>query len=132
MIKTWHEQHEEALTSAQKIADALSAFIGSWRFIIAQVVLMSVWFTINIIAYYVRWDPYPFVLLNLLFSIQAAFTGPVIMMSQNRQSQRDRLHAKADYEVNLAAKKEIEDLQISLARIENTKLDEILTLLKKS
>lgn len=85
---------------------------------------------LNIVAYIGQWDPYPFILLNLLFSTQAAYAAPIIMMAQNRQSERDRHQALADYETNLAAKSEIESLQLELTRIENDKLDKIILLLE--
>lgn len=105
--------------------------MGSWHFIIGQSVLIFIWIAINLTAYINHWDPYPFILLNLLFSTQAAYAAPIIMMSQNRQGERDRVQARDDYETNLAAKKEIEELQKALARIEDEKLDKIIKLLKK-
>lgn len=78
-----------------------------------------------------HWDPYPFILLNLLFSTQAAYAAPIIMMAQNRQADRDRIQAKADYETNLRAKEEIEEIQQKLAKIEIEKLDKIIMLLEK-
>ena len=80
----------------------------------------------NIYGAWQHWDPYPFILLNLLFSVQAAYTAPIIMMAQNRQSERDRVHAEADFKVNREAKQEIEDLQLMLSRIEQKQLREIL------
>jgi len=76
-----------------------------------------------------HWDVYPFILLNLLFSTQAAYAAPIIMMSQNRQSERDRMHAEADYKTNLDAKLEIEALSIMLKTLEVEKLDKIITML---
>ena len=76
-----------------------------------------------------HWDVYPFILLNLLFSTQAAYAAPIIMMSQNRQSDRDRMHAEADYKTNLDAKHEIEALSIMLKTLEVEKLDKIITML---
>lgn len=105
--------------------------MGSWRFIIIQTVVILVWVGINLIAYLFRWDPYPFILLNLLFSIQSAYAAPIIMMAQNRQSARDRIQAYDDYKTNLEAKCEIEELQIGLNRIETDKLDKIITLLQE-
>jgi uncharacterized membrane protein len=86
--------------------------------------------TANIAGYIYRWDPYPFILLNLLFSTQAAYAAPIIMMSQNRQNERDRLHAEEDFATNVRAKKEIEELQKALARIESDKLDKIIRILE--
>ena len=76
-----------------------------------------------------HWDVYPFILLNLVFSTQAAYAAPIIMMSQNRQSERDRMHAEADYKTNLDAKLEIEALSIMLKTLEVEKLDKIITML---
>ena len=82
--------------------------------------------TFNVIAIVNHWDPYPFILLNLLFSTQAAYAAPIIMMSQNRQNDRDRIQALEDFRTNVGAKEEIEELQKAIARIENEKLGEIM------
>lgn len=95
-------------TPGQRLADRVAATIGSWRFIILQSSAIAVWMTGNVLAGQGAWDPYPFILLNLLLSFQAAYTAPAIMMSQNRQSEQDRLHAENDYEVNVKAELEIE------------------------
>lgn len=129
--KTWHEKHRASMTFGQRIADGLANGMGSWGFIIIQTFIVLLWMTFNIIAYVSHWDPYPFILLNLLFSTQAAYAAPIIMMSQNRQSERDRHQAEEDYQTNLKAKMEIEQLQQELARIENNKLDRIIELLEK-
>ncbi|HCC84869.1 MAG TPA: hypothetical protein DEP87_04265 [Candidatus Pacebacteria bacterium] len=128
--RSWHQKHFETLTPTQKLADYVAAIIGSWSFIIFQTGLILIWIFLNVTAYIQHWDPYPFVLLNLLFSVQAAYAAPIIMMAQNRQSERDRIQATEDYNTNVTAKKEIEELQKSLARIETEKLDEILKRLK--
>ena len=130
-IRTWHHKHVESLSNAERIADRVAAVMGSWTFIIAQTVIVALWVLLNIIGYFSHWDPYPFILLNLLFSTQAAYAAPVIMMSQNRQSQRDREQAQADYDTNVKAKEEIEALQRHLSQIEDTKLDKIIELLEK-
>lgn len=82
------------------------------------------------IAFFSHWDPFPFILLNLLFSVQSAYAAPIIMMAQNRQSARDRIQAYDDYRTNVEAKEEIEELQIRLSRIETDKLDKIITMLQ--
>jgi uncharacterized membrane protein len=105
--------------------------MGSWAFIIVQTVMILFWICLNLTAWVNHWDPYPFILLNLLFSTQAAYAAPIIMMAQNRQSQRDRIQAKSDFDTNKAAKREIEELQKSLSRIENEKLNKILEILEK-
>ncbi len=86
---------------------------------------------LNIIGWINHWDPYPYILLNLLFSTQAAYAAPIIMMAQNRQSQRDRANAEADYRTNIEAKNEIEELQRRLNSIEVDKLDAILAILRE-
>jgi len=82
------------------------------------------------IAFFYHWDAYPFILLNLLFSTQAAYAAPIIMMSQNRQNDRDRLHAEEDYKTNVDAKKEIEALSILLKSLEVEKLDKIILMIE--
>jgi uncharacterized membrane protein len=97
-----------APTPGQRLADAVAATIGSWRFIIIQSTAIVLWITGNVLTGRNAWDPYPFILLNLLLSFQAAYTAPAIMMSQNRQSELDRRHAENDYEINVKAELEIE------------------------
>jgi hypothetical protein len=104
--------------------------MGSWKFIVAQTIIVFVWVIVNLYVWIYRWDPYPFILLNLLFSTQAAYAAPIIMMSQNRQSQRDREHAEQDYIVNKQSKKEIEEIKHKLDSIDQNKLDKIIELLK--
>ena len=130
-MATWHQKHKETLTLGEKFSDLVATGMGSWTFIIIQTIIVLVWMTLNVIAFIQHWDPYPFILLNLLFSTQAAYAAPIIMMAQNRQSERDRHHAEADYETNKKAKEEIEMLQINLSRIEVDKLDRIIALLDK-
>lgn len=124
--KNWHQKHKDQLGASQRIADGVANLIGSWRFIIIQSLIVLAWVVLNLVAFVEHWDPYPFILLNLLFSTQAAYAAPIIMMAQNRQAERDRHQAEADYETNLRAKKEIEDVQKQLARIEIEKLDKII------
>ena len=83
-----------------RVADRVAAVMGSWRFIIIQSLLLAVWVVLTIVAYSRHWDPYPFILLNLMLSFQAAYAAPIIMMSQNRQVAIDRADARNDYEVN--------------------------------
>ncbi len=96
------------LTRGQKIADAVASTMGSWKFIIVQSILLFIWIILNITAYVKQWDPYPFILLNLALSFQAAYAAPFIMMSQNRQQDIDRKAADNDYKINVKAELEIE------------------------
>ena len=127
----WHQKHEQSLSFGDRLSDAVANGMGSWNFIIWQTIIVIIWMTLNVIGFIRHWDPYPFILLNLIFSTQAAYAAPIIMMAQNRQSQRDRLQADSDYQTNLEAKKEIEVLQQHLSKIETDKLDMIITLLKE-
>ena len=129
--KTWLDKHRESLTFGQRIADSVANSMGSWAFIIGQTIFVIIWMTLNIIGFIRHWDVYPFILLNLIFSTQAAYAAPIIMMAQNRQSERDRLQAQEDYDTNVAAKKEIEALTIMLKNIEIDKLDKIIQILNE-
>lgn len=129
--KNWHEKDLDTRTWGERLADQVAEGMGSWKFIIIQTLVVAAWMTGNVIGVVYHWDPFPFILLNLLFSTQAAYAAPIIMMSQNRQADRDRAQATADYETNVRAKEEIEELQERLARIEDQKLDEILRILKQ-
>jgi uncharacterized membrane protein len=105
--------------------------MGSWRFIIWQTIIVAIWMILNVLAYVHHWDEYPFILLNLVFSTQAAYAAPIIMMAQNRQNERDRAQADSDFRTNKEAKIEIEELQKKLSAIELEKIDRILVLLEK-
>ena len=127
----WHQSHLKDSTVGEHVSDIVVAAMGSWKFIIMQSALIIVWITLNVAGWAWHWDPYPFILLNLVFSTQAFYAAPIIMMSQNRQADRDRAQATADYHTNLAAKEEIEQVLARLNRIELDKLDRIITLLEK-
>ena len=96
------------LTLGQQVADQVAVTMGSWPFIIIQSVVLMIWIILNVTAYIARWDPYPFILLNLALSFQAAYAAPVIMMSQNLQQDIDRREAASDYRINVKAELEIE------------------------
>jgi uncharacterized membrane protein len=98
---------DQQLSFGQRTADRVAALLGSWPFIIVQSVLLVAWAIVNVVAWSYHWDPYPFILMNLFLSLQAAYTAPVILMSQNREVQRDRLEAHNDYELNQKAEEEI-------------------------
>jgi uncharacterized membrane protein len=131
-LKSWHVVHAENSSMGERIADHVAAFIGSWTFIIIQSAIFAVWVVINTLwlfsAY--QFDPYPFILFNLFMSAEAAYSSPLILMSQNRQTERDRAQAQHDYETNVAAKEEIETILRELGRLEQEKLDKILAALQ--
>jgi uncharacterized membrane protein len=109
---------EERMTVGQRVADKVADTIGSWPFIIIQTIILTIWIIINVTAWINRWDPYPFILLNLMLSFQAAYSGPVIMMSQNRQAAKDRLAAEIDHQVNTKAELEINNLMRRIDELE--------------
>jgi len=127
--KTWHDKHKASLTFGQRLADNVASGMGSWLFIIIQTFLVVIWMGLNVIGFLYHWDAYPFILLNLVFSTQAAYAAPIIMMAQNRQNARDRIQAQDDYQTNVDAKLEIEALQKQLNKMEVDKLDKILQIL---
>jgi len=129
--KNWHARHRAQLTFGQRIADTVAATMGSWSFIIIQSVILTIWIILNVVAWIGHWDPYPFILLNLALSFQAAYAAPFIMISQNRQADRDRHQAEEDFRTNVEAEQRIEELQRRLADIEVNKLDKIIDLLDK-
>jgi len=129
--KNWYQRHIDSMNFGQRLADSVAAGMGSWRFIIIQTLIVALWMALNVVAFIDHWDPYPYILLNLLFSTQAAYAAPIIMMAQNRQNERDRAQANEDFRTNVEAKKEIEELQLRLNAIEVDKLDRILALLEK-
>lgn len=127
----WHQKHIETLGFGSRLADSVAKGMGSWRFIIFQTILVVLWMGLNVVGFFYHWDVYPFILLNLLFSTQAAYAAPIIMMSQNRQSERDRLQAQADYQTNIEAKEEIEALTLILNKLDVEKLDKIIAMLEE-
>jgi len=100
----------------EEVADGITSEIGSWRFLIVQTIAVVLWVSINAAGLVFRWDPYPFVLLNLLFSVQAAYTGPILLLSQNRSAERDRIMAEHDYATNEKSEQLIESLLSELLR----------------
>ena len=105
------EQYESNLTFGQRLSDHIARFGGSWRFIILFGGILFAWVLINSIALFIRpFDPYPYIFLNLILSCLAAIQAPIIMMSQNRQEEKDRLRVMHDYQVNLKAELEIRQL----------------------
>ena len=110
---------ERELSFADRLSDKIAEFGGSWKFIITFLGFMGIWMILNVVLYHDRgFDPYPFILLNLILSCIAALQAPVIMMSQNRQDEKDRFRSEHDYQVNLAA-----ELQI---RLLHEKLDHLM------
>lgn len=114
--------HHDEATFGERIADAAASGIGSWRFLIVQTVLVLAWLFFNIYGFIHRWDPFPFILLNLLFSVQAAYTGPVLLLAGNRQAQKDRL--TLEHAAHEADKADEQNVQILQAIEKNTEITE--------
>ncbi len=113
-----NEEEEERLTFGQRLADRVATFGGSWTFILLFGGFLLTWMGVNAILLAQRaFDPYPFILLNLALSALAALQAPVIMMSQNRQSTKDRLQADLDYQINLKAELEVAQLHGKIDRV---------------
>ncbi len=119
------------LSFGDRIADGVASTMGSWPFIITQSIILIGWMILNITAYMHHWDPYPFILLNLALSFQAAYAAPFIMMSQNRQAALDRRDAQHDYDVNIKAELEIELLHQKIDQLRATEVQELIDLIKK-
>jgi uncharacterized membrane protein len=121
---------DEKMTFGERIADHVARFGGSWTFIIAFGVVLTVYTLINIFLGRSAWDPYPFILLNLFLSMLAAIQAPVIMMSQNRQDTKDRVRSELDFDVNRRAESEIQGLSRKLNLVAE-KIDDIEVLLRE-
>jgi uncharacterized membrane protein len=124
-------EFEKKLTVGQRLADRVAAFGGSWTFIIIFAAILLSWIALNtfILARHgASFDPYPYILLNLFLSMLAAAQAPVILMSQNRQSVKDRLDAAHDYEVNLKAELEILSLHDKIDELREMKWTELITM----
>jgi uncharacterized membrane protein len=105
-----NELADEQNTVGQKIADKVASNMGSWRFIIIQSTILVAWIVLNSVAWINHWDSYPYILLNLALSFEAAYAAPIIMMSQNRQAQKDRIMAESDYRCNTKGEEETRNL----------------------
>lgn len=116
-----HHEHDikHHLTFGQKSADKVAKVAGSWTFIIVFGIFMVIWIIINVYMLIYKWDPYPFILLNFVLSTLAALQAPVILMSQNRGAERDRIRAERDFLINKKAEKEIQNMQSDLDEIKD-------------
>ncbi len=107
IIRNVNDLYNEKLSMGQRAADRVAQIVGSWKFIIIQTLILAVWAMLNVTAWVYHWDPYPFILMNLFLSLQAAYTAPALMMSQNRLSEKDRIDAHNDYQLNIKAEHEV-------------------------
>ena len=125
------EPPEVPVSAGARAADRVAAIIGSWRFIGIQSAILGVWIVLNAIGWRERWDPYPFILLNLMLSFQAAYSAPIIMMSQNRQAEKDRIAAAADYQVNTIAESQILEMFGRLDHLGTEQWEELLDIQRR-
>jgi uncharacterized membrane protein len=95
-----NQHRHDQRSRGERLADRVTAVFGSWMFIVVQSIIVALWIGLNLLAVVHRWDPYPFILLNLVFSTQAAYAAPLILLSQNRQADTDRIKAEHDYRIN--------------------------------
>jgi len=129
-MRNANEVIEEKSTFSERVADSMVQFGGSWGFIIGFLILSSIYTAINVGLRRAAWDPYPFILLNLILSLLAAIQAPVIMMSQNRQDRKDRVRSELDYAVNRRAESEIQGLARKLHLL-GEKIDDVEDLVRK-
>ena len=127
-IRNINEVLAEHRTLGPRSADFVARHMGSWHFILFQATLLLLWLIVNSLAWLHDWDPYPFILLNLVLSFQAAFAAPIIMMSQNRQAVHDRLSAEQDYAVNRLAELEVVAIQEQLDMLAGRQWDALVAL----
>lgn len=97
--------HIDEATFGERLADRVASVMGSWRFLIIQSIIIAAWVVLNVVGFISHWDPYPFILLNLCFSLQAAYTGPILLVAGNRQAQLDRLRLEHTAEVEDASER---------------------------
>ena len=123
--------HEQQLTFAQRVSDKLADVAGSWGFIFGFGIVLAIWVLLNTTALIHHWDKYPYILLNLFLSMLAAIQAPVIMMSQNREEDRDRLRAEHDYEINVKAEIEIQQIHQKLDELRQSQWNDLLAIQKQ-
>jgi len=129
------QQIKQLADFGDRVADRVTAAIGSWPFIIIQSSLLALWVVLNVLAVVNHWDPYPFILLNLMLSFQAAYTGPIVMMSQNRAAEKSEVRSQLDYETNVQAERENTIIMETLSRIadkQGVKIDDLMNQMKET
>lgn len=121
----------EQLTRGQRLADKLANQVGSWKFLICQSSILAGWVGMNLAPGVPHWDESPFIMLNLVFSFASAYTAPIVLMSQNRQSDTDRRNAEIDHQVNIRASQNIELLHQKLDELHSQKVNELTQIIKE-
>ncbi len=106
-VRNTNEIFEGKRSASVRASDRFASVVGSWKFIIIQTIILVMWVILNVTAWLYHWDPYPFILMNLVLSLQAAYATPIIMMSQNRLAERDRIEAHNDFLLNVKSEEEV-------------------------
>jgi uncharacterized membrane protein len=124
--KSLPEIPKEKGTFGERAADRVTGFAGSWKFIIILIAIIVAWITLNVVGIFLVWDPWPFIMLNLVLSCIAAMQAPIILMSQNRQAERDRLSQRYDYLVDRKTSRDVQEIakQLNSIKYKLDKLDE--------
>ena len=117
MAKNFYDVEKEIRTYEQKLSDRLTNFMGSWTFVILFGLFCFTWVGANIYGWVNQWDPYPFIFLNLTLSLMAAMQAPIILMSQSREAQKEKIRARVDFETNKKAEEEIQELKKDIDEI---------------
>jgi uncharacterized membrane protein len=110
IIAEMEHQAAGVRTRGEQVADVVAQFVGSWEFLAAQTVFLVIWIILNVLAWIHSWDPYPFILLNLMLSFQAAYTAPILMISQNRQAKLSERRNQLDLQINMLAEQETTEI----------------------
>jgi uncharacterized membrane protein len=110
VIAAMEQSAANVRTRGERIADWIASSVGSWTFIIAQTIILTLWIGLNLLAWFFRWDPYPFILLNLVLSFQSAYAAPILMISQNRQAKLGERRHHLDLQVNMLAEQETTEI----------------------
>ncbi|MDA3815495.1 MAG: DUF1003 domain-containing protein [Patescibacteria group bacterium] len=122
---------KKRITFGQRASGRITRIVGSWKFIIIQSIILIIWITMNVLAWSNHWDPYPFIFLNLALSFQAAYTAPIILMSENRELDMERKKTALDLATDRKTEREIQKIKKQLERLERGKIDKILKIIEK-
>ena len=130
MPTNWHKEHKQSLTTGERAADKMRNGMGSWKFVFFFLIFMGIWALLNSVNGFHHWDKYPFILLNLFLSMLAGLQGAILLIAAKRQDAISGLMAEHDYQTNLEAKKEVEEL-MAINREQLKLIEELVTMLRK-
>ena len=130
MPTNWHKEHKQSLTTGERAADKMRNGMGSWKFVFLFLIFMGIWALLNSVNGFHHWDKYPFILLNLFLSMLAGLQGAILLIAAKRQDAISGLMAEHDYQTNLQAKKEVEEL-MAINREQLKLIEELVAMLRK-